>query len=219
MAIALGTENKRQVYIVIGLFVAIFIGAAYELYGYFSGPPTPSTPVPVAKPAAALPGAGNPRPQAGATVQTGSQNAANADAERLTNTGLDPTVHFDKLAQSEDVEYAGTGRNIFSAESEPVKIPEPIGPARPGPGSPNVTPAPTVAATPAAPPIDLKYFGYTMAKDKSIKAFFTHGDDIFMARSGEIVDHRYKVGNIQATSVQVTDLSYNNTQTIALTAN
>jgi hypothetical protein len=197
----LGAENKRQVYLVVGLFSFVFLYGGYQIYRMFGGSPTsrPSqAPVVLVK---TLPG------------QTG-QTAGGGDAQRLSNTGLDPTLHLERLALNESVEYSGTGRNIFSAESAPVKIEEPVAPAR------EVTVAvPTGPPPPPAPPkIELKYFGYAQSKDKSIKAFLVNGDDIFMAKAGEIVDHRYKVGSISPGSVQITDLAYNNTQTVPLTA-
>jgi hypothetical protein len=209
MAIPLGAENKRQVYLVIGLFAVILIGGIYELYGYFSSPSGPPVqPKPVS--------ASSPARKAGGTT-TGQSNQG-PEAEKLAGMGLDPTVHFDRLAQTEDVEYAGTGRNIFSAESAPAPPPEtPITNGRKTDVAVNVPPPPPEA--PKAPPIDLKYFGYTQTKDKSMKAFLAHGDDIFMAKTGEVVDHRYKVGLIQPGSVQVTDLSYNNTQTLSFSSN
>ncbi len=199
MAIPLGTENKRQVILLIGLFAFIFAYGGWLLYQKLSGPPTRVNQVPAQ--AKNIPVAGN-EPQVEGT-----------EAQELSNAGIDPTLHFDNLAQSEDVEYSGTGRNIFSAESAPAIIPTPLKSARNGPEVNAPAPGP-----PKPPAINLKYFGYSENKDKLLKAFFVHGDDIFMARTGEIVDRRYKVGAIRPLSVDVTDLAYNNTQTLTLSS-
>ena len=199
----LGTENKRQVALVAVLFAFIIIYGGYQAYKTFIAPDTPirtTRTTAVRTPGAAATGA------SGATGQTGPE------AKELSNVGIDPALHFEKLAQSEEVRYDGTGRNIFSAESIPV-IEAPIKSARMNAPSVNVPPA-----APRPPTIDLKYFGYSQGPDKSLQAFFTHGEDIFMAKTGEIVNHRYRVGTINANNVQVTDLAYNNTQTIPLTA-
>jgi len=203
MAMPLGTENKRQVAIVVALFAFILIYGGYQAYKSLFAPDTPIRTTPVA--AVRAPAA---RGATGLSTQVGPE------AEKLSNAGIDPALHFEKLAQSEGVHYGGTGRNIFSAESAPVAIETPLKSAR-------MTAQPSVIVPPPAPrppSIDLKYFGYSQGPDRALQAFFTHGEDIFMAKTGEIVNHRYRVGNINANNVQVTDLAYNNTQTIPLTA-
>ena len=202
MALRLGTENKRQVYLVIGLFAVILIIACVEILDTFGH----SSPPPVSVTAAPPP---TPRAPASATPAI--------DAQKLSNAGLDPSLRLDKLALNESVVYAGTGRNIFSAESAPPPI-EKLA-AGPRPGQPGVNAAPAAPAQPRPPAIDLKYFGYTQANDKSLQAFFVHGEDIFLARSGEVVNHRYKVGIILPGSVEITDLGYNNTQRLPLQTN
>jgi hypothetical protein len=197
MALALGLENKRNVALVIVLF-AVLIGVFF--YVFFSGPSAPPTP------------SAQTETPSGSTAP-GKSPAGGGEAQRLSNAGIDPSLHFDKLAQSEDVHYEGSGRNIFSSDSVPAFIPTPLKSARNTPTGPVVALAPAI---PKPPDIDIKYFGYEQDQDKSFRAFFVHGDDIFIARSGEIVDHRYKVGAIHPLNVEVTDLAYNNTQTLAL---
>jgi hypothetical protein len=201
-----GAEDKKKVLILAGMLAIIIPATIWELWGYFATPAPRPVPAQVATTPRA---ASNPSAR---TAPAGSATAA-PDAQKVSSNNIDPTLHLDKLAQSEEVEYAGTGRNIFSAESAPVHIDQPVAPARPDNNTAVYTPPPN----PTAPPIDLKYFGYSQSKDKSnIRAFLVHGDDIFMAKSGEIVDHRYRIGNISPGSIQVTDLSYNNTQSLPL---
>jgi hypothetical protein len=215
MAIPLGTENKRQVYILIGLAVVIVCVGGYQIKeSFFGSAPAPARPAPAA---AARPAGPQPAPANSRATAANPSASGGPEALKLSNTGIDPALHLDQLALSEQVEYRGTGRNIFSAESAPAHIETPVAGARPG--QPAVNAAPAVPEKPRPPVIDLKYFGYTQAKDKSLQAFFSHGDDIFIARTGEIVDHRYKVGAIMPGSVQVTDLGYNNTQTLSFQAN
>jgi hypothetical protein len=214
MALKPGFENKRQVYLLSALGAVILIAGSVEIYDNFFNSPAPTQPPPVTTP--------RPLPQT-SSGQPASSSATAPDAEKLSsvsNAGLDPTVHIDKLLLAEQVQYAGSGRNIFSADSAPMVIPKPVISPRPGGKDAQANlPPQHVDTTPHPPAIDLKYFGYTQSRDKSLKAFFVHGDDIFMARSGDIVDHRYKVGAIMPGSVQVTDLSFNNTQTLPLSAN
>jgi hypothetical protein len=90
-----------------------------------------------------------------------------------------------------------------------VKIEKPIGPVRPK------LQQEIAKGPPPPPPIDLKFFGYE-AEGGAKKAFLLHNDDVFIASEGDVVDHHYKIIKINPLSIEVTDLLYNNTQTLPL---
>ncbi len=125
--------------------------------------------------------------------------------------GLDPRLRLNLLAQSEDMKYEGSARNIFDSQSAP-EIPQPV--ASPVKEPP---PASQVYTPPPPPPINLKFFGFASAPGEAKKIFLAQGEDVFIASEGDIVNRRYKVVRIGASSVEIEDVLNNSRQTIPLT--
>jgi hypothetical protein len=199
-----GFENKRNV-IILGVLALILIPTIiYFVSSVFGGSPSPA-PVAQTSPASSSENAG---------LQQEARDATGHAAKKLPPLEkLDPTLHPEWMAGAEDLEYAGKGRNIFSMASVPVSIPKPVNNGRIETAQ---APPPPPPGPPPPPPIDLKFFGYS-ADNGARKAFLLHGDDVFIANEGDVVDHHYKVVKISPLSIQVTDLLYNNTQTLPLT--
>ncbi|WP_353068491.1 hypothetical protein RBB75_14480 [Tunturibacter empetritectus] len=205
------TADQQKKGGIIGAFVLVAAGILYyELRDDSPAPVAP--PVVVTAPARSA-------PAAGAVVALPSGNIAGAAAKKLgtTSAQLDPTLRMDAMLVTESLVYSGSGRNIFSANSAPVEIPKPIASVRavkaPPPGPPPPPPGP-----PPPPPIDLKFFGTATAANGTRRAFLLHGEDVFLASDGDIVQRRYKVVTISANSVVVEDMANNNTQTLPLLA-
>jgi len=205
------TADQQKKGAIIGAFVLVAAGILYYELRDDSPAPTPP-PVVVTAPARSA-------PAAGAVVALPSGNIAGAAAKKLgtTSAQLDPTLRMDAMLVTESLVYSGSGRNIFSANSAPIEIPKPIASVRavkaPPPGPPPPPPGP-----PPPPPIDLKFFGTATAANGTRRAFLLHGEDVFLASDGDIVQRRYKVVTISANSVVVEDMPNNNKQTLPLLA-
>ena len=210
MALKIGAEDKKKVAIVAALGVVVLGLVIYNVISMFSGG-SPSPPA-AAPTVATAPAATPANQQAGPrerVVPAGGEHEATKISGSMAS--LDPTLHPEWMAQAESLVYSGRGRNIFSMFSVPV-IEEAKAPIRP---------KQMVAAytgPPPPPPIDLKFFGYE-SQDQKKKVFLLHGNDVFIASEGDVVDHHYKVVKIAPLSVQVEDIPYNNTQTLPLIQN
>jgi hypothetical protein len=207
MALKTGSEDKKKVILAGTLGVVVVILLVSQVFPMFSGgtPPAPPPPKIVQGP---------PRNALQPAMKTGAAHEAAMlpSSASASMAALDPTLHPEWMAAAESLEYAGKGRNIFSMSSAPVEIEKPA-PPRP-------SPEPVVAqGPPPPPPIDLKFFGYEAHAGGDRKAFLLHGDDVFIAAQGDVVDHRYKVVAIAPLSIQVEDIPFENTQTLPLVQN
>lgn len=187
----IGTENKTKTAIAAGLLLV----AAFALYNWLhsSDDATPSTATASSATPASTPSPAQKHGRKGAPVSLAQS--------------LDPTLRLDALRSSEDVTYKGSGRDIFQSQPEPEPIPQPKEPVI-DPGPPK----------PPPPPIPLKFYGFSGNKSGPKQVFLSKGEDIFIAKEGQIIDRRYKILKIGASSVEVEDVLTNNRQTLPLTA-
>ncbi len=193
-----GTQDRKKLAIAGTLGVVALSAVIYTFAGGGSDAPAPLPPP--------VPAAASTRP-----VPTPSGVAA----AKISRSTMDPTLHPEGMELTESLVYSGSGRNIFAVNTTPavrsIAIPKPIGPARP---QQPVTPVYT--GPPPPPPIDLRFFGTATRPNGSKQAFFIRGDDVFIASEGDVVSRRYKIGPVLVSSVEVTDLTNNNTQRLPL---
>lgn len=130
-----------------------------------------------------------------------------------TEPRLDPTLDLKLLAQSEEIKYAGNGRNIFVAGSVPtIEKPKQSGATDHAQAAVYIPPQP-----PPPPPINLKFFGFANKPGEAKRIFLVQGEDVFIAGEGDIVDRRYRVVRISPNAVEMEDVLNNNRQSIPLT--
>jgi hypothetical protein len=204
------TPDQQKKGAAIAAFAVLAAGVLY--YNFHDDTPAPP-PAPVVTTESV-----KTAPAAKSVVAVPPGNVAGAAAKKLgtTSAQLDPTLRMDAMLVTESLVYSGSGRNIFSASSVPVDIPKPIATARPKPGPP--PPPPPPPGPPPPPPIDLKFFGTATEPNGKKMAFLLHGDDVFLATDGEIVQRKYRVISVAANSIVVEDLANNNRQTLPLLA-
>ena len=188
----LGIENRKQV---IALALLAVIAVAIMGYEFW---PSSST---------AAPSTGQTTATA---AKPGMRRSASGKMVPVGEPRLDPTLDLKLLTQSEEIKYAGNGRNIFVVGSVPIEKPKANGTDKqaglrlPPPIQP-------------PPPITLKFFGFANRPGETKKVFLSQGEDVFIAAEGDIVDRRYRVLHISPTAVDVEDVINNNRQSLPLT--
>ena len=190
----LGIENRNQV---IALAILGAIAVAVVAYEYW---PSPSTAAPTTASTTAT------------AAKPGTRRTSSGRLVPVVEPRLDPTLDLNLLSRSEEIKYAGNGRNIFVAGSVPIEKLK-------GNGTTDKQDAGLRQPPPIQPPppITLKFFGFANRPGETKKVFLSQGEDVFIAAEGDIVDRRYRVLHISPTAVDVEDVINNNRQSLPLT--
>ncbi|ADW68016.1 hypothetical protein [Granulicella tundricola] len=220
----LGTEDKKKLYLVSGVG-AVALLCLYPLYNELFGGPSGPPPVtaPVIKDVTPAGSSSSSTVAPGKAVSAPPGFAVGGKIAQKVGTGggqLDPTLHMEAMHITEALVYTGTGRNIFAAgpsQMEIAAIAKAKAPARPIPVAIAAARPAEPTGPPPPPPIDLKFFGTSTAANGTRRALLLHGDDVFLASAGDVVQRRYRVVEIAAKSIIVEDIPNTNKQTLPLT--
>jgi hypothetical protein len=137
-------------------------------------------------------------------------------AEYVPLPVVNPSLRLDELDRIRKLEYAGVHRNIFS-----VIVPPPP-PHVPTPAEARAAAAYAAAHPPPPPPppplsVPATFFGYvTDARTGHKQAFFTDGDDVFIAGEGELLLGRFRVLKIGNDTAEVEEVSSGRTTTLTM---
>jgi hypothetical protein len=190
--VKLGIENRKQL-----ITLAVLGGIAILMLAYEFWPSSATSPEATKLTAAA--------------TKPAMRRTASGKMVQVVEPRLDPTLDLNLLSRSEEIKYAGNGRNIFVAGSVAV-IEKLKGTGVTDQQSATLT-APIIQPP---PPITLKFFGFANRPGETKKVFLSQNEDVFIAAEGDIVDRRYRVLHISPTSVEVEDVINNNRQSLPL---
>ena len=200
----LGAENRTKL-VLAGALLVVAVALGARFVGSLGGASS-SAAAPVATSASGA----TPETLAPQRTTTGH----NSGKKPVSARTLDPTLRFDLLKASEGTQYEGRGRDVFRVF---VDIPPPLKKVTTDNHASGPQPPPPPVVIPP-PPINLKFFGFAISKPGEGKhIFLVEGEDIFIAKEGDIVDRRYKVVRISPNAVEILDVLSNNRQSIPLT--
>jgi hypothetical protein len=229
-----GAQDKKKVAVLGGLVVLI-VGLLY----YNSGSDSPSTTVTRSRSTQATSTDEIVQPASATRTDTPARSSrtsitefrprvmGNRPGDKIDPNTIDPKLRLDLLAKVQSVEPIEAGRNLFQFGQQPP-------PDKPLPAMPTTVPKINVSSTqrtaplpasaptgppPAAPPppINLKYYGYSVAKaDGHKEAFLMDGEDVLLGSENQTLKQRYKIVRIALTSIDIEDMQYKNTQTLKI---
>jgi hypothetical protein len=124
-----------------------------------------------------------------------------------------PSLRMDLLEGLRHVQYTGSHRNIFS-ETPPPHI------ETAKERDERLKKAPPIIVQPPPPPpvvVNLKFYGFVDdAHTGARRAFFTNGEDIFIAGVGDTLENRLRVTRIGNDTVELMEISSSRRTTVPI---